>query len=229
MLNLRKMVSWWGTRLESWSFTPDFFSTQAVALQMELWSRWIEDKLFQSSGHLEDAKVQFWRPNDIPIFTIFWLHFHPWIKDWLGTQLASNSYVNWTWIRTWIEDCIDREFGRESKTNLGPFQWPFSAADSTTDLAPNWPAIRTWIRTWIEDCIDCESKTNLGPVQWPFPWIEDRLGRKFKTFLPFSLVEIYFECFVCVSGLSAQIFRLEQNHGDPDEIPTKLVPNNQED
>ena len=70
--NLSGMVSCWGTRLESrleskiqGSFIPDSSFLQ----HRQLFYKWscdphgLKTNWFQISGHLEDAKVQTWRPN----------------------------------------------------------------------------------------------------------------------------------------------------------------------
>ena len=135
-------------------------------------------------------------------------------------ELKTDLAPNWPAIRTWI----GREFGRESKTVL--------TVNSAVNQRQTWvhfnghfrPRIRrqTWhpIGQQFVREFGRESKTVLT-VNQRQTWVPFNGHFRPRTF---SLVEIYFECFMCVSGLSAQIFRLEQNHGGLDEIPTKLVP-----
>ena len=135
----------------------------------------------------------------------------------LGTQLAGNR----TWSRTWIEDCIVRNFVHESKT----------------DLAPDWLAIWTWSRTWIEDCIGRnfirELKTDLAPNLFVnldvnssvISSMISNLGefeREKKMDLAknsvfswntFRVLNVSFRCQMVISQV------------DLDEIPTNMLPN----
>ena len=172
MLNLRKMVSWWGRRLG----------------------------------------VQIGKQKPVIIHTEFFLFFNT------GSCFTNGAVIHMNWrqivSKQWpFGGCKGDQMISQS---LQFFDF-ISIRESKTDLAPNWPAIRTWIgrefgresKTVLTVNSAVKSKTWV-PFNGHFrpqirPWIEDRLGQKFKTLLPFNLVEIYFECFICVSGLSAQM------------------------
>ena len=127
--------------IHTWFF---FSSTQAVVLQMELWSTCIEDKLFQVSGHLDNAKVRIWR------------------KKWdTFPILDAISSVNWR--LTWHS--VVREFVRELKIDLAPY---WTDAISSVRGSLTWHSIvvcstvRPWIEDWLGTKLEISNQTGLA-------------------------------------------------------------------